>query len=181
MEPVSEAKPKAKDDKPKADLWNSLLNNVLKNPFIWGMALTYFFVYVVRQVRPRRTVCTFLPFPYVAVCGQILAPAAGRVQTSLTARCPPFICFCKLLRTALLNRSDAAVQPSCRRARAPERSMAYQSIPPYCLTPQGVTSWFVFYLIKEKGIEDAAQVGWWDQALPADPKPLPTWSCPQVQ
>lgn len=70
VEPVSEAKPKAKDDKPKADLWNSLLNNVLKNPFIWGMALTYFFVYVVRQ---------------------------------------------------------------------------------------GVTSWFVFYLIKEKGIEDAAQ------------------------
>jgi hypothetical protein len=23
----------------------------LKNPFIWGMALTYFFIYVVRQVR----------------------------------------------------------------------------------------------------------------------------------
>ena len=26
-----------------------LLNNVLKNPYIWGMALTYFFIYVVRQ------------------------------------------------------------------------------------------------------------------------------------
>jgi hypothetical protein len=27
-----------------------LVNNVLKNPFIWGMALTYFFIYIVRQV-----------------------------------------------------------------------------------------------------------------------------------
>lgn len=46
------------------------MNNVLTNPFIWGMALTYFFIYIVRQ---------------------------------------------------------------------------------------GVTSWFVFYLLKEKGVEDAAQ------------------------
>jgi hypothetical protein len=30
-----------------------LVNNVLKNPFIWGMALTYFFIYIVRQVRGR--------------------------------------------------------------------------------------------------------------------------------
>ena len=51
-------------------LWTSLVNNVLTNPFIWGMALTYFFIYIVRQ---------------------------------------------------------------------------------------GVTSWFVFYLLKEKGVEDAAQ------------------------
>ena len=34
-------------------LWDSLLNNVLKNPFIWGMALTYFFIYVVRQASVR--------------------------------------------------------------------------------------------------------------------------------
>jgi hypothetical protein len=27
-----------------------LMTNVLKNPFIWGMALTYFFIYIVRQV-----------------------------------------------------------------------------------------------------------------------------------
>ncbi len=27
-----------------------------------------------------------------------------------------------------------------------------------CVCTQGVTSWFVFYLIKEKGVEDAAQV-----------------------
>lgn len=26
-----------------------LVQNVLKNPYIWGMALTYFFIYVVRQ------------------------------------------------------------------------------------------------------------------------------------
>ena len=57
--------------KPKQDIWTSLMNNVIKNPFIWGMALTYFFIYVVRQ---------------------------------------------------------------------------------------GVTSWFVFYLIKAKGVPDAAQV-----------------------
>lgn len=30
-----------------------LVNNVLKNPFIWGMALTYFFIYIVRQVGSR--------------------------------------------------------------------------------------------------------------------------------
>jgi sugar phosphate permease len=60
------------DDKPKKkpDVLKQLVNTVLKNPFIWGMALTYFFIYVVRQ---------------------------------------------------------------------------------------GVTSWFVFYLIKEKGVADAAQ------------------------
>jgi sugar phosphate permease len=54
----------------KPDVLKQLVNTVLKNPFIWGMALTYFFIYVVRQ---------------------------------------------------------------------------------------GVTSWFVFYLIKEKGVADAAQ------------------------
>ncbi|EFJ46805.1 hypothetical protein VOLCADRAFT_92625 [Volvox carteri f. nagariensis] len=36
-------------EKPKADIWGALMNSVLKNPFIWGMALTYFFIYVVRQ------------------------------------------------------------------------------------------------------------------------------------
>ena len=46
-----QAKPKEKDgsDAPKESLMSLLLNNVLKNPFIWGMAFTYFFVYVVRQ------------------------------------------------------------------------------------------------------------------------------------
>ena len=46
-----QAKPKEKDgsDAPKESLVSLLLNNVLKNPFIWGMAFTYFFVYVVRQ------------------------------------------------------------------------------------------------------------------------------------
>ncbi|KAG1676380.1 hypothetical protein FOA52_001175 [Chlamydomonas sp. UWO 241] len=80
VEPIEAKKPKkaqatstatstaAADAEPS--LWDNLLNKVLKNPFIWGMALTYFFIYVVRQ---------------------------------------------------------------------------------------GVTSWFVFYLLKEKGIEDAAQ------------------------
>lgn len=33
----------------KESLMELLMNNVLKNPFIWGMALTYFFIYIVRQ------------------------------------------------------------------------------------------------------------------------------------
>lgn len=33
----------------KESLLTLLVQNVLKNPYIWGMALTYFFIYVVRQ------------------------------------------------------------------------------------------------------------------------------------
>jgi hypothetical protein len=51
VEPAAE-KPKAEGEaKPKPTVLKQLLNNVLKNPFIWGMALTYFFIYIVRQVR----------------------------------------------------------------------------------------------------------------------------------
>eukprot|EP00879_Flechtneria_rotunda_P009282 GHRR01009717.1.p1 GENE.GHRR01009717.1~~GHRR01009717.1.p1 ORF type:complete len:467 (+),score=173.45 GHRR01009717.1:218-1618(+) len=64
------AKAASDGEKTKPNVLKQLVENVLKNPFIWGMALTYFFIYVVRQ---------------------------------------------------------------------------------------GVTSWFVFYLIKEKGVADAAQ------------------------
>ena len=46
VEGASEATPKPK---PKQSIKEILLENVLKNPFIWGMALTYFFVYVIRQ------------------------------------------------------------------------------------------------------------------------------------
>lgn len=70
VEPAAEKPKAAGEAKPKPNVLKQLLNNVLKNPFIWGMALTYFFIYIVRQ---------------------------------------------------------------------------------------GVTSWFVFYLIKEKGVSDAAQ------------------------
>lgn len=31
------------------NLWDRLVKDVLKNPYIWGLALTYFFIYVVRQ------------------------------------------------------------------------------------------------------------------------------------
>ena len=34
---------------PKINLWENLLHNVLSNPFIWGLAFTYFCVYIVRQ------------------------------------------------------------------------------------------------------------------------------------
>eukprot|EP00884_Botryococcus_braunii_P006797 jgi/Botrbrau1/16118/Bobra.7_2s0080.2 len=52
--PVEVVQPKAKAKaaaaaKPKESLLSLLVNNVLKNPFIWGMAFTYFFIYVVRQ------------------------------------------------------------------------------------------------------------------------------------
>ena len=36
-------------EQPKESLLQLLVKNVLKNPYIWGMALTYFFIYVVRQ------------------------------------------------------------------------------------------------------------------------------------
>ena len=52
VEVVEKAKPKKQADGsegPKESLLTLLVNNVLKNPFIWGMALTYFFIYVVRQ------------------------------------------------------------------------------------------------------------------------------------
>lgn len=52
VEVVEKAKPKKEadgSDGPKESLITLLINNVLKNPFIWGMALTYFFIYVVRQ------------------------------------------------------------------------------------------------------------------------------------
>lgn len=49
VEPAA-TKPTGKD-KPKPDVLKQLVNNVLKNPFIWGMALTYFFIYIVRQVK----------------------------------------------------------------------------------------------------------------------------------
>jgi len=53
VEPTSSSSGKGKEGaaKPKPNLLKQLLNNVLKNPFIWGMALTYFFIYIVRQVR----------------------------------------------------------------------------------------------------------------------------------
>jgi sugar phosphate permease len=46
VEPAA-VKPK---NAPKPNLLKQLVNTVLKNPYIWGMALTYFFIYIVRQV-----------------------------------------------------------------------------------------------------------------------------------
>lgn len=51
--PVEEVKSKApktsEPAKPKPSLLEMLVKNVLKNPYIWGMAFTYFFVYIIRQ------------------------------------------------------------------------------------------------------------------------------------
>ena len=49
VEVVAAAKQDDGQDAPKESLLSMLVNNVLRNPFIWGMALTYFFIYVVRQ------------------------------------------------------------------------------------------------------------------------------------
>ena len=49
VEVVAVKKKSDGSEAPKESLLTMLVNNVLKNPFIWGMALTYFFVYVVRQ------------------------------------------------------------------------------------------------------------------------------------
>ena len=49
VELVESAKQDDGQDAPKESLLSMLVNNVLRNPFIWGMALTYFFIYVVRQ------------------------------------------------------------------------------------------------------------------------------------
>ena len=39
----------SEQNEPKINLWDNLLHNVLSNPFIWGLAFTYFCVYVIRQ------------------------------------------------------------------------------------------------------------------------------------
>ena len=49
VEVVEAAKQDDGEDAPKESLLSMLVNNVLRNPFIWGMAFTYFFIYVVRQ------------------------------------------------------------------------------------------------------------------------------------
>lgn len=51
VERAQEAASKASDatHEVKPSLIKLLIDNVLTNPFIWGMALTYFFIYIVRQ------------------------------------------------------------------------------------------------------------------------------------
>eukprot|EP00983_Pelagomonas_calceolata_P029791 933159-Pelagomonas_calceolata.AAC.4 len=48
-EQIEKEKKGEKVEQPKQSIWAALVQNVLKNPFIWGMALTYFMIYVVRQ------------------------------------------------------------------------------------------------------------------------------------
>lgn len=82
VEVVEAAKQDDGEDAPKESLLTMLVNNVLRNPFIWGMALTYFFIYVVRQgvtswfvfylikVRARRL---FIPPPLRATPSTLVA------------------------------------------------------------------------------------------------------------
>uniref|UniRef100_A0A7S0YG03 Major facilitator superfamily (MFS) profile domain-containing protein n=1 Tax=Polytomella parva TaxID=51329 RepID=A0A7S0YG03_9CHLO len=42
-------KANTKSGNAESDILGQLVKNVLKNPFIWGLALTYFFIYIVRQ------------------------------------------------------------------------------------------------------------------------------------
>ena len=144
VEPV-DSKP-AKDgkaEKPKSDIMGTLMNSVIKNPFIWGMALTYFFIYVVRQVRcgtfSRAELCTacLAPVEYLHRAVAWCSEQVGRFS------------WLSVLGTVCPLHGDARclVCAMCVCGHA------------QCACAQGVTSWFVFYLIKEKGIEDAAQVG----------------------
>ena len=50
-------------EQPKESLLQLLVKNVLKNPYIWAMALTYFFIYVVRQ-----GVTSWFVFYLIKVC-----------------------------------------------------------------------------------------------------------------
>ena len=73
------------------DVLKQLVNNVLKNPFIWGMALTYFFIYVVRQVRvvcvcARRCCCARAAFFCVVRRRAAASMVFASVRASLVAR-----------------------------------------------------------------------------------------------
>ena len=59
---------------------------MLKNPFIWGMALTYFFVYVVRQ-----GVTSWFVFYLIKARPTLPAlPCSLRQLHSIFHRCPCF-------------------------------------------------------------------------------------------
>ncbi len=76
VEVVEKAKPKADgSEAPKESLLTLLVNNVLKNPFIWGMALTYFFIYVVRQ-----GVTSWFVFYLIQVRGRPLPPLIRKLR-----------------------------------------------------------------------------------------------------
>ena len=83
----------AETDGEKPSLLELLLQNVLKNPYIWGMALTYFCIYVVRQgvtswfvfylmkVRSLGRLCSFPPCDAESGAGQTIS------QSVLTCTC----------------------------------------------------------------------------------------------
>lgn len=79
VEPVSDKQAAANLTKPKPDVLKQLVNTVLKNPFIWGMALTYFFIYVVRQVRIERMILAYLvSWHLTAWCARSIVSACTR-------------------------------------------------------------------------------------------------------
>jgi sugar phosphate permease len=65
--PVESDEPPKKKGEATMSIWDSLLQNVLKNPFIWGMAFTYFFVYIIRQVRPSMVLIDWTPCAFTAM------------------------------------------------------------------------------------------------------------------
>ncbi len=73
-----------KEEKPKPGIWEALVNNVLKNPFIWGMALTYFFIYVVRQVCPLALPPQGRCVPlHCQVCPLALPPQGSKAESCM--------------------------------------------------------------------------------------------------
>ena len=63
---------------------NILLNNVLKNVWIWGMAITYFFIYVIRQ-----GVTSWSIFFLMNVKGVPDAGTAGALRCDCVCRAAP--------------------------------------------------------------------------------------------
>ena len=55
----------AEEEVEQLSLLQNLFQNVLSNPFIWGLAFTYFCVYVVRQGRSRPTTRAATPLTHI--------------------------------------------------------------------------------------------------------------------
>lgn len=53
-DPKADPKEEEEAEEEQLSVRENLIQNVLSNPFIWGLALTYFCVYIVRQVRRVR-------------------------------------------------------------------------------------------------------------------------------
>lgn len=147
VEPV-DAKPGAAKKKP--DVIKQLVNTVLKNPFIWGMVRFY-----------------GLGSPPFQMRAWFICPLLACL---LQDRPPHYLLPCLLLWPvvpacpSLHTSSFSALPPPPRSPPPPQKKLQALTYFFIYIVRQGVTSWFVFYLIKEKGVADAADVRCHDPA-----------------